>query len=160
MTSTINIATNWYPEKSLLVTNISGDLEISDIEEWEQSFKTTLDRLEDKTSFKIFVNMHGFRAVDISAHKRFRSVIPLTLADFGWKVGYVDLFEEEAKNMVYRNIRGIACTGAAHAHQDETKMDLYEQRFSSERERFFTDPLLAKKWIEELVDLPNDNRHC
>lgn len=145
-----NTETNWYPEKRLIVTHISGDLEKSDIEQWEKSFKDTLNQIENNTKFKILVNMYGFEAVNIEAHKRFRSVIPLTLADYGWKVGYVDLFEEEAKMMKYKNTRGIKCIGAAHSHQDETKMNLYETRFSSGREHFFLDPKEARHWIENL----------
>lgn len=142
--------TNWYPKKRLIVTHISGDIEKSDIEQWEKSFKDTLGQIADNTTFKIFVNMYGFKAVNVDAHKRFRGVVPLTLADYGWKVGYVDLFEDEAKTMTYKNTRGIKCVGAAHSHQDETKMDLYETRFSSDREHFFLDPTQARQWIENL----------
>lgn len=142
--------TNWYPEKRLIVTHISGDLKKSDIERWEKSFNDTLNKIENNGTFKIFVNMYGFKAVDIDAHKRFRGVVPLTLADYGWKVGYVDLFEEEAKTMTFKNTRGIKCVGAAHSHQDETKMELYETRFSSDKEHFFPDPTQARQWIENL----------
>lgn len=142
--------TNWFPEKRLLVTHISGDIEISDIERWEKSFIDTFNQLEDNTVFKIFVNMNGFKAVNIDAHKRFRAIIPLTLADYGWKVGYLALFEEEAKTIIYKNTRGIQCVGVAHSHQDEAKMDLYETRFSSDREHFFIDPIKARLWIENL----------
>lgn len=138
MTTTKITATHYDPGKKLLVTHISGDLEKADIEVWEKSFKDTLDQLADNTSFKIFVNMYGFKAVDIETHKRFRAVIPQTLADYGWKVGYVDLFEEEARAMTYKTTRGIKCVGAAHAHQDETKMDLYETKYSSDNEHFFS----------------------
>lgn len=150
MTTTKITDTNWYPEQRLIVTHISGDLEKDDIEQWERSFKDALDRIEENTAFKIFVNMHGFKAVNIDAHKRFRTIIPLTLADYGWKVGYLNLFEDDAKTLTYKNTRGIKCVGAAHAHQDETKMALYETRFSSEKERFFVDPEQARQWLEDL----------
>lgn len=150
MASTKTAATNWYPEKRLVVTHISGDIEKEDIEQWEASFRNALDQIEDNATFKIFINMHGFKAVNLDAHKRFRAVIPLTLADYGWKTGYLGLFEEEAKTMTFKNTRGIQCVGAAHSHQDETKMNLYETRFSSERERFFIDPTQARQWIEGL----------
>lgn len=150
MVTTKITETNWYPEKRLVITHISGDIEKDDIEQWEKSFKNTLDQIEDNITFKIFINMYGFKAVNIDTHKRFRAVIPLTLADYGWKVGYVDLFEEEAEAMTYKNTRGIKCVGAAHSHQDETKMDLYKTRFSSDREHFFLDPTQARQWIENL----------
>jgi hypothetical protein len=142
--------TNWFPEKRLLVTHISGNIEKTDIEQWEKSFKDALNKIEDNTTFKIFVNLHGFKAVDIDAHKRFRGVVPLMLANYGWKVGYVNLFEEEAKTMIYKTTRGIKCVGAAHSHQDETKMNLYETKFGSVREHFFLDPTQARQWIEDL----------
>jgi hypothetical protein len=94
--------------------------------------------------------MYGFKAVNIDTHKRFRGIVPLTLADYGWKVGYVDLFEEEARTMTYKNTRGIKCVGAVHSHQDETKMDLYETKYGSENEHFFPDPIRAIEWIENL----------
>ena len=150
MLSTKITETSWHPEKRLIVTHISGDIEKDDIEHWERSFRNALEQIEDNSTFKIFINMYGFKAVNIDAHKRFRAVIPLTLADYGWKVGYLGLFEEEAKTMTYKNTRGIKCVGAAHSHQDETKMDLYETRFSSDREHFFTDPIQARQWIETL----------
>lgn len=150
MTTTKIVGTNWYPEKRLIVTHISGELDKSDIEQWETGFKNTLVKIEDNATFKIFINTYGFKAVDIDEHKRFRGIVPLMLADYGWKVGYVDLFEEEAKTITYRNTRGVQCVGAAHSHQDETKMALYEIRFGSDRERFFLDPIQARQWIESL----------
>lgn len=142
--------TNWYPEKRLVVTRISGYLDNNDIEYWEKGFKAALEKIEDNSEFKILVDMFGFKATDLEAHKRFRGIIPLVLAEYGWKVGYVNLFEEEAKAMTFKNTRGITCVGAAHAHQDETKMNLYETRFSSTREHFFSNPLQAREWIENL----------
>lgn len=142
--------TNWYPEKRLVATHISGNPGTSDIVQWDKAFKDIFDEIQDSTNFKIFINMYGFNAVNIDAHKIFRGVIPLTLSDYGWKVGYVDLFEEEAGKMTYKTTRGIKCVGAAHSHQDETKMDLYEKSFGSDRERFFRDPEQARQWIENL----------
>ncbi len=144
------VETNWYPEKSLLVTQISGILEKADIEKWEEKFLSTLESLEANTQFKLFVNLHGFTAANLEAHKRFRTVIPQTLANYGWKVGYVNLFEEEAKKMSITTTRGINCIGVAHSHQDQTKMDLYESRFSTEQEHYFVDPTAARDWIEKL----------
>jgi len=151
MTTTKFTETNWYPDKRLLVTHISGELDKSDIEKWEKGFKNKLASLEDDTSFKILVDMYGFKAIDLDAHKRFRDIIPLTLADYGWKVGYLDLFEEEAGAITFKSLRGLKCVGAAHTHQDATKMDLYETRFSRNREHFFSDPVQARQWIEDLI---------
>lgn len=150
MTNSKITETNWYPEKKLLVTHISGDVDKTDIEMWESSLNEALNKINDNESFKVFVNMYGFKAIDLDAHKRFRGIVPLTLANYGWKVGYVNLFEEEAKSVTYKNTRGIKCVGVAHSHQDETKMDLYETRFSCDKEHFFKDPAKAIEWIELL----------
>jgi hypothetical protein len=141
--------TEWHPDKKLIITQLSRDVDLADVELWETSFKNTLDTIEDNGIFKIFVNLHGFKAADIEAHKRYRSIIPLTLADYGWKVGYVDLFDE-ARDMSFKNIRGIRCVAAAHVHHDETKIEKYEMNFGRENERFFTDPKRAEEWIEAL----------
>jgi len=141
------IRTDWYPDQKLITTQISGDVDKADIEQWEYSLTNTLSQLEDNSTFKIFINLYGFKAIDIDAHKRFRSIVPLTLAQYGWKVGYVDLFEEEAKNLTYSNTRGIQCTAAVHVHQDASKIDQYEARFGREEEHFFSDPIKADQWI-------------
>jgi hypothetical protein len=141
--------TDWYPEKSLIVTQISGDVSKDDIAAWEKSLLDALDRLDSNTSFKIFVNLHGFKAIDLDAHKRFRAIVPSALANYGWKVGYVDLVEDDAKKMTFINKRGIQCSAAVHCHQDVTKIELYEQKFSRDNEHFFTDPKRAMEWIEK-----------
>jgi len=150
MTQSKVIQTQWYPEKQLVVTQISGDVDQSDIEQWESSLQSALGQLKEGEAFKIFVNLYGFKAVDLPAHKRFRNIVPLTLAQYGWKVGYVDLFEDEAQTLRYSNTRGIQCTGAAHCHDDRTKMERYESNYSRDREHFFTDPEQALRWIESL----------
>lgn len=143
--------TSWDADQKLIITHISGDIEKSDVEKWERSFQAALENIPDNELFKILVNMHGFKAVDLDAHKRFRGTVPVTLAAYGWKVGYIDLFDEEAKTMRYIHTRGIQCVGAAHVHQDETKMSLYQARFSRDNEHFFTDSDKAKEWIETLI---------
>ena len=155
MTSLKSTHTIWNVEKKLIVTSVQGDLDKDDIERWERSLHMTLNEVESDSTFKIMINMHGFKAVNIDAHKRFRGIIPLTLAQYNWKVGYVDLFEKEASEMVFTRTRGIACTGAAHVHHDATKMELYEARFRRDNEQFFTDPQQAAQWIEELA-LPSN----
>ena len=141
--------TAWYPEEKLIITYLSGEIDFIDIKRWEASLKTAFEQIEDNSIFKILVNLHGFKATDIEAHKHYRSIIPLMLADYGWKIGYVDLFDE-AENMVFKNTRGIRCVGAAHVHQDKTKIEKYETNFGRKNERFFTDPVEANEWIRAL----------
>lgn len=149
MNDIVITTTSWHSEASLISTQISGPVTIEDVARWEQSLQTALDKVPDDSSFRIFVNLYGFKAINFNAHKRFRSVVPLTLAGYGWRVGYLDLFEEAASLPLHQT-RGIRCTAAAHVHQDETKINLYESDYSHEREHFFTDPVRGEQWIRSL----------
>lgn len=150
MTSEKITSSQYYPEEKLIVTHISGDVDKTDIETWEQSLHDALAQVNSNDSFKIFINLYGFKAIDIDAHKRFRAIVPLTLAQYGWKVGYLDMFEEDAKSIQYTNTRGIKCVGAVHVHQDKSKIDVYESNYSRENEHFYTDPDQAEQWIRSL----------
>lgn len=143
--------TDWEPENRLIITHISGDLEKEDVIRWENSLHEALDRIEDGGTFRIFVNLHGFTALNLEAHKHFRIIVPLTLADYGWKVGYVAMFEEEADKLVISSKRNIRCVAAVHCHQDATKIEKYESLYSSPNERFFTDPDKAEAWIRSIA---------
>ena len=140
----------WHPAERLIVTHITGEVNLEAVEQWDQSLQQALDQIDNNSSFKIFVNLHGFKASNFEAHKRFRTVIPATLARYGWRVGYLDLFEEAA-HLPITTTRGIRCTAAVHVHQDETKIALYEERFSHDREHFFTDPAAAEQWIRKVA---------
>ena len=150
MTDQIIAETTWIPAKQLVVTQLSGEAEQSDIAAWEASLQEALAQIPDDSTFRILVNIHGFQAADLEAHKTFRTIVPLTLAAYGWKVGYVNLFEEEAKSMVYTSTRGIKCVAAAHCHQDATKIERYQTNFGRPNEQFFTDPEQAWRWLESL----------
>jgi len=138
--------TAWVPEESLIITEIKGALSLADVEEWENSLISTLNQLPNNTAFKIFVDMFGFAPKDVEVHKRFREVIPLTLAKYGWKVGYLNMFEE-ANNLKLDRERGIHCVKAAHAHQDAYKIEEYDRRFGNQNEHFFTNPDAALAWL-------------
>jgi hypothetical protein len=141
------ISSDWYADQQLIITQISGDVTIQDVLHWEQTLYTALDQVPDSAVFKIFVNLYGFNAASLDVHKYFRSIIPLTLACYGWKVGYVAMFPEEAEKMVITRSRNIQCIAAAHCHQDATKMEKYESLYSSHTEHFFTDAAVAEAWI-------------
>jgi hypothetical protein len=141
-------ASEWIPEQRLVITHITGDVDIAGVEEWDNGLQQTLSKIEDNGRFKILVNLNGFTALDLAAHKRFRTVVPQTLARYGWKTGYVHLFEEEAADMQLTNTRGISCFAAVHVHQDETKIEKYQAMFGTDTECFLTDPEQAERWIK------------
>jgi hypothetical protein len=140
----------WLPEEKLVITQISGEVDVAEIEAWDRSLQEALAKIEDNGTFKILVNLHGFQAANLAAHKRFRTIIPATLANYGWKAGYVNLFEEAAGMQLTRT-RGIACVAAVHVHQDQSKIEKYDSLFGKETERFFTDPFLGESWIRSIV---------
>lgn len=142
--------TAWEPVSRLIVTQISGDMEKEDVIRWEESLYRALDQIEAGGTFKIFVNLHGFTAANLDAHKYFRNIVPLTLADYGWKVGYVAMFEE-ASRLVLGSKRDIRCLAAAHCHHDASKIEKYESLYSGPDERFFTDPGRAEAWIRSIA---------
>jgi hypothetical protein len=146
MTQTGVSGSEWIPEEKLIITHITGDADMTDVEEWDNSLQHALSKIEDNGRFKIFVNLHGFKALDLAAHKRFRTVVPGTLARYGWKAGYVNLFEEAA-DIQLSNTRGISCVAAVHVHQDETKIEKYQSMFGTDSECFLTDPGQAETWI-------------
>lgn len=145
-----NLSSVWLADMQLLITRLSGDVDMADIDQWEQSLHKALDSLEDGSRFKILVDLFGFEAVNVEAHKRYRDVIPLTLARYQWRVGYLDMFEE-ANGLPLVATRGIRCVGAAHVHQDATKIEKYQSLYSSPAEHFFTDPTRAYEWIVQLA---------
>lgn len=151
---TVQLGTDWFPDTTTIDTRISGNVNTQEVIFWEQSLHHALAQIPDHGEFRIMVDLFGFKAVDFEAHKRFRAIIPLTLSHYGWKVGYVDLFEEHATAIHYSNTRGIRCFAAAHAHQDETKIGLYERSYSRTDEHYFTDPVEARKWLA-LIQSPS-----
>jgi hypothetical protein len=151
MNTTKIIKTQWLPDKKLIVTQLSGDVCQTEIELWEQSLSESLEQIPNNKNFKILIDFYGFRAADLETHKRFRNIIPMTLSKFGWKVGYLKLFDGEADQLVCSNNRGIQCIAAAHCHQDIAKMELFETRYSKENEHYFHDPQKAIRWIEDIL---------
>jgi hypothetical protein len=144
-----NLDSIWVANDQLLVTRLSGNATIPDIEQWESSFYAALESIDQGQKFKILVDLYGFTAIDVEAHKRYREIVPRTLAQYGWRVGYLEMFEE-ANELRLRLKRGIRCTAAAHVHQDATKIEKYQSLFGTAREQFFTDPMLAREWITKV----------
>lgn len=138
--------TEWISEINLIITRLKGEVDEKDVREWKESLQKTYEHLADNSKFKILIDLYGFQAKDLEVHKQYREMIPLSLARFGWKVGYVDMFER-AKDLILTTERGIQCVAAVHVHQDETKINKYEELYSRENEHFWTDLKRAEEWI-------------
>lgn len=142
----VRARSDWNQKEKLLTTQISGDAAIEDVKRWEASLQKSLEEISDNGVFKIFINLDGFKAVNFEVHKAFREIISRTLANFGWRVGYLDMFPEASVEL--KSERGIVCKAAVHLHHDETKITNYDKNYSRQNERFFTDVYKAKAWID------------
>lgn len=140
--------THYYRAQKLIVTELSGNLDGNDIEDWESSLRSVLGKLSAGTKFKVLINLHGFKAVNLEAHKKFRVIVPKLLAEYGWYVGYLRMFPEAT--LMITSTNDIHCLAAAHVHHDKIKIQNYAEKYSMHNEAFFTDPEKAKEWIESI----------
>lgn len=138
--------TVWESHSNLIITRLSGPITESDAQEWETGLKAVLQSLPPGTKFKIFVNLYGLRPSSVKAHKAYRNVIPTFLSQYGWRIGYLDLFEE-ANDLLITTTNGIQCYAAVHCHQDGYKIQEYENRFGKENEHYYEDPVRSETWI-------------
>ncbi|MBP0905050.1 hypothetical protein ACFSKN_09740 [Mariniflexile gromovii] len=158
MKSVPNLGSLWDNKNNLLFTRLNGEVDITDVLNWEKSLLNTLETLLDNSIFKIYIDLLGFKAIDVDTHKRFREIIPLTLSRYGWRVGYLDLFDE-SKNLELSNNRGIRCVAAAHIHHDVSKINKYQFMFSTNSEGYFNGASEAFKWIFDLNINNNKTTH-
>jgi hypothetical protein len=142
------ISTTWEPLHDLLVTTLSGKIDSNDVDTWHFTLKNAAAKIPDESSFKILVNLYGFEAETTAVHKKYRTIMPLFLADYGYRIGYLDMFPEAAIQL--GTTRGIRCVAMANVHHNADKMNDYQNRFSSEHEQYFTDQEGALRWITDL----------
>ncbi len=142
-------ASTWDARRKLLVTRLGGDVDLDDVRRWKDALARELDRIDDQTAFKMIVDLRGYEVRDLAAHKEMRTVIPLTLADYGFRTALLDVFDPV--DLPLRQVRGITCIAVAHVHHDADKMTLYDDRLGRENERFFTDYARADAWIEAIT---------
>jgi hypothetical protein len=135
----------WLKNEKLIVTRISGTATAEDVSRWKSSLLFALEQVPDNDVFKIMVDLHGFKAVNFDVHKQFRVIVPETLANYDWRVGYLDMFPEAQIEL--KSTRGIRCIAAVHVHHDESKIKNYDDNYSRFNERFFNDPAVARQWI-------------
>jgi hypothetical protein len=141
-------STQWYQTEQLVVTKLSGKVNSNHVQQWKESLDAVFKNIPEHTSFKMLVDLHGFEAESTEVHKEYRSIIPLLLADYGYRIGYLDMFPEATVEL--RNIRGIQCVAMANVHHNADKMQDYETRFSKPHEHYITEPDKAMSWIKTL----------
>ena len=150
MHNTVTANTEWDATNRIVTTLLCGPVDIADVERWEAGLHGVLQSLPAGTHFKTFVNFHGLAPVSVEAHKRYRSVIPATLARYGWRVGYLAMFPE-ADGLAIATERDVRCVAAVHVHQDAYKIEEYDRRFGTAAERFFTDTVTGAEWLASVA---------
>jgi hypothetical protein len=135
----------WNTERRLLITRLQGRVHSEDVHCWETSLKRELDRIENNTTFKMILDSYGYEPSSIDAHKEMRTIIPLTLAAYGFQTALLDLYDPI--DLPVQSTRGITCIACAHINHEEFKMGWYDQEIGRANERFFTDFKKAEMWI-------------
>lgn len=140
--------TTYDPQQQLLITELRGEIGHADLNDWQTQLQTVLDVIPPAAKFKVLVNLYGFKAADLATHKQFREIIPRTLAGFGWYTGYLRMFPEA--DVRIHSTNGRYCIAAAHVHDDEEKIKNYAGNFTMKNEGFFSDPDMARAWIDSI----------
>jgi hypothetical protein len=135
----------WNPNDRVLVTRIGGVPGHAEVANWRGSLARELSQIEEGSTFKLIVDFRGYEVDDLAVHQEMRVIIPITLAEYGFRTALLDLFEDA--DLPLRNRYGISCTAVAHVHHDEGKMREYDRKLGGTNERFFTDFRLAEDWI-------------
>jgi hypothetical protein len=148
----VEFYTKWEEGSNLITTRLSGPITEADAIAWEKDLTQVLQSLPEGTKFKIFVNFFGLNPSSVHAHKSYRNVMPLLLSKCGWRIGYLDLFEE-ANDLKISSEKDIKCFAAVHCHHDSYKIQEYENRFGKVNEHFFDDPIFSENWIRKFETL-------
>lgn len=142
------------PSTKILTTHLNGAVSLADVEEWITSYHKALKQIPPYTNFKVLVDLNGFKADNFETHKKMRTVVPASLAQYGHMVGYIKLFEP---NGISTSVtEGKKCIAAAHVHHDETKISLYQNTYAGANEFFTTDYLKAEEWINRYEQSKTD----
>jgi len=133
----------------MLTTRLTGTVTTDDVQRWKESLVRDAASVPDGGTFRLLLDLRGYEPANTDAHKAMRVVIPLFLADYGFRTALLDLFP--GTELPLRNLRGITCTAFANVHHDPTKMSEYERKLARANERFFTDVDEARAWLEGLA---------
>ncbi|QNA45939.1 hypothetical protein [Lacibacter sediminis] len=148
------VKAEWQSGEKLVVARLSGIVNLEDIQNWKNSLYNVLNLLPDNSSFKMLVDLHGFEAENMETHKEYRTIIPLLLADYNYRIGYLDMFPEASVEL--KQTRGINCIAMANVHHNADKMLDYQTRFGNEHEHYFTESDAALAWIKNMRQHTHD----
>jgi hypothetical protein len=148
------IRSEWEAQHRLLSTRLTGEIHVEDVAHWQIGLHELLAQLEEKSSFKVLVDLSGYELYDMAAHRAMRVVIPQLLAAYGMRPTVLDLFPEI--DMAVTRTRGILCIAYANVHHDVDKIAEYERTLGRADQRFFTSAGEAKAWLYSLDERSQD----
>jgi hypothetical protein len=144
-----NTASVWDSNSRILSTHLTGNITLTDVAVWTQGLENEALKIPDNSSYALLVNLVGFEPVSLDAHKAMRDVIPLFLTRYNFRTGFFDLVQ--APDIPLTKTRGIECIAHANVHHDKSKMDTYNEKIGSEKERFLTNIDEAKIWLKSKI---------
>lgn len=145
-----NTETLWNAETNLLITRLHGIVMLHNVQSWIASLDEARALIPPDTRFRVIQDFYGYEPANLQAHKLMRPVMPLMLAQYGFRTALFDLFD--SVDVPFSIDAGRRCVAVAHVHHDAGKMTEYEARLGRETERFFTDPAAAHEWITRLAE--------
>lgn len=146
-TITVQPGTSWDPGRHILRTRFSGPAGIAQVVSWRAGLYAAAASIPRGAAFKLIVDARGYSVADIdpSVHKVQREVIPLFLATYHFRTGFIDFFG--VKGEVVAAKEDARCMAVAHVHHECPKMELYRQTLGRADENFFCLIQEAESWI-------------
>jgi hypothetical protein len=146
-TITVQPGSTWDPTRSILRTRFSGPAGIAQVVSWRAGLYAAAAAIPARTVFKLLVDLRGYQvgSMDPSVHKVQRDVIPLFLATYHFRTGFIDFFG--VKGEVIPIKEDARCIAVAHVHHEGPKVELYRQTLGRENETFFSQIQEAEAWI-------------
>ena len=143
-------ASAWDSRSGILRTRLTGPTGPAEVVAWRASLYIAAARLPRGTHFKLLVDIRGYNVADVEppVHQVQREVIPIFLANYHYRTGFLDFFGVKwdfgaTKEDAY-------CVAVAHVHNECGKMDLYRQTLGREDEGFSCRLDEAEAWIKDV----------
>jgi hypothetical protein len=137
----------WDARQAILRTRFPGPAGIAEVVAWRAGLYAAAASIPRLSSFKLLVDLRGYEVsvMEPSVHKVQREIVPIFLATYHFRTGFIDFFGVKGDTVRYRE--EAHCRGVAHVHHDAPKMELYRQTLGRDDESFFSSLPEAEAWI-------------
>jgi hypothetical protein len=149
----------WDASLLLLITRVGRSISLEEVAAYKCNLTATIDTIASGLSFRWLSNARGYEPLaNREAHAVYRSIVPKTLAEHGFRTSLLDLYDCE---VAVTCVRDVTCRALAHVHHDAEKMMIFDERFGRDNERYFSDENAARRWLlERLRWLPQTQPAC